>query len=166
MSYDLKTITRAPIPLTFGDISLQAVPLSIDELGELESWIATKLPEPKALARELAEGQSPNTAQSLLLAAYNDIRAGARTLMSPEGFRCVSSLAGSREVLRIALRKFQPDIAETNDALDELIRRRKKDIDKWVAQLVFGEEPEDDKTNEGQADPKAPALDTVAAPSA
>ena len=54
-------------PIKFGDQEYRLSPLTVADLGELQQWVYTKLPDPIAVAKELAKGEPAEIAKELLL---------------------------------------------------------------------------------------------------
>src|SRR5437764_1256488 len=70
--------------LKVNDRTYKLTMLTVEELGELEAWAKSRLPDPIAIARELARDQPPEVVNHILDRAYEDVKNGARRLGSYE----------------------------------------------------------------------------------
>ena len=145
--FNLKEMTNAAVTLNFRGLELKVTALTIDEIGELEAWVAQRLPKPIPLARELALGQAPETAEAILLRAQDDVRRGYGTIRSPEFLSTLGSLDGMRQLLAKGLRKHHSEIADDPDQLAVLVRIGYVDgMEGIMPAIIFGEEPKPSKT--------------------
>jgi hypothetical protein len=99
--------------------------LTVKDLGEIQEWVYSKLPDPLEVAKKLAEGQDPSVVKELLLNAYEDIRHGARKLGSPESTAVLNTVEGLCKQLLIRGRKNHPEM--TFDDWAEVVEKTLKD---------------------------------------
>lgn len=122
---DAATMTGAPNEIELGGRTFKLSPLTVADLGELQAWVLAQLPDPIAVARQLAEGQPAEIAKEILLSAYEDTRNGARRLGSAEANAALKSLAGFRELLYLHGRKHHPEM--TREAWEALLTAALRD---------------------------------------
>lgn len=155
---DAQTASGAGAKVTLGGRELTLHPLTVGDLGDLQAWVHTQLPDPIKVAKELAEGLPAEVAKELALNAYEDVRSGARRLGSPEAVQLLNTLQGWRELLFLHGRKGQPSM--TRDDWESVVLRA---VEADLAQL---QESLGEEKGGAVPDPKAPSSSPpTAAPS-
>lgn len=104
----LSVATAVGSRITLGGKEYTLAQLTLADLAELEQWVFSKLPDPIQVARELAEGLPTDLAKEILLAAYEDVKAGARKLGTPEAIGLLRTQSGMVQMLYLHGRKNQP----------------------------------------------------------
>lgn len=135
--------------ITAGGASYRLAPLTVATLGELETWVMSKLPDPIKVARELAEGLPAEVATAILLEAYADVKAGARKLGSPEATKLLNSFEGFAQLLFFHGRTYNPTMqaADWEPVLLQMLAEDSEAIEAALAERNGGAVP----------DPKAPS---------
>ena len=128
---DLATLGAKPKPLTVGGRTHLIHPLTVDDLGSLQSWVDTQFPDPFDVASNAIERGRPGpegtrtpytTAQQkhLYEVALERATRGTPKLGTPEADALLQSAAGVRELLFVAIRKGDPGF--TRAAAEALFR--------------------------------------------
>lgn len=117
ISNDFATLTAAPRPLTIGGQTYQLHPLTIGDLGRLQAWLETQLPDPVAAALKHCTPDVPVATQKFMLAeAIAQASKPRIKLGTPEADVLINSFGGVCEMLILSIRKgdsnFNRDDAE------------------------------------------------------
>lgn len=100
---DLKTITAAPISVEIDGRSLKAAPLTIGDLGDLESWM-----QETHIAKKIATMRAADFDNRDIMAM---IDAGSSISMSShEGQSMLRTASGVLYLMFLSLRRYQPDL--------------------------------------------------------
>jgi hypothetical protein len=115
---DLSTLNNRPEPLTApdGETRLQA-DLTFDDLGDLQRWCLSLLPDPFAIARQqIATGGYSLEQEQFLLRTAMETAAARKVpgLDAPEFRAALRSPAGVRETLWLSLRAADPKLSRAD----------------------------------------------------
>lgn len=135
--------------ITLGGRFYRLSSLTVADLGELEDWARARLPDPIAVAREIVQGMPDAVAEKILMAAYEDVRNGARRLGSPEVVRLLGTFEGYAEMLYLHGRRHHPAMTrdEWGRVLADAVDGDLEAIEERMAERRGGAIP----------DPKAPS---------
>ena len=114
----LSALTGQPRRLTVAGKSYDLHPLTIDDLGQLQSWIDRQFPDPFAVVSEaIGRGSYTVPQQQFLLGQALDRATRPRHVLgTPEADRLVQSIDGVKQLLLISIRKGRPDFSDSDAA--------------------------------------------------
>jgi hypothetical protein len=129
-------------PIAVGGQEYRFSEVSLQDLADLEAWIATQLPDPLELARRLAEGLPVELAREILAQGYLDAKAGRGRFGSPEASQVLRSTVGFGRLLHCSLRKQHPDITQDQAfALAARVLAEPDATQEKISAALFGREP-------------------------
>lgn len=136
MLNDVASLTGAPRTLRLGGESTLVYPLTIEDLGTLQTWVDDQFPDPfEIAAREIDRGRLvfdaqgkpsrepyPVAQQQFLLKTAMELREkGRRLIGTPEADSKLHSVEGMKQLLLVSIRKGDPTFDEA--AAAELYRK-------------------------------------------
>jgi hypothetical protein len=104
---NITSLTGSPRTVSLGGEPYQLFPLAIADLGELQAWLDTQLPDPLAVVRRHIDGGNVPMEQAKFLYA-EALREASKTrlhLSSPESLPYLNSPAGVCQMLLLTIRK-------------------------------------------------------------
>jgi hypothetical protein len=107
-------LTAQPRPFTVNGQEYFFHPLTIADLGQLQTWIDRQFPDPfEVVTKAIARGNFTVPQQQYLLAQAVDraVRPG-RQIGTPEADQLLQSLEGVKQLLLLSIRKGRPDFTE------------------------------------------------------
>jgi hypothetical protein len=108
---NLTTLTGSARTVVLAGESYQVYPLTLADLGELQAWLDTQLPDPLALVRRHIDAANVPMEQAKFLYA-EALREASKTrihLSSPEALPYINGANGVIELLFLAIRKGRPN---------------------------------------------------------
>lgn len=132
---------KAWSPLTVGGRTYKVYPLTFDDLGELQAWVNSEIPDPfdavtasPGFARLNVEAQKFAIRCAVELASK-----GKRRLNSPEAAELVASPEGVMQLLYLMVRRGDPSFTEADAA--ELVRKVTPEQIARLQQTAYGVDP-------------------------
>jgi hypothetical protein len=107
---NLTSLTGSPRTVTLGGEPYQVFPLTLADLGELQAWLDTQLPDPLAVVkRHIDSGGVPmEQAKFLYSQALAEATKTRLHLSSPDSLPYLNSPAGVCQMLLLTVRKGRP----------------------------------------------------------
>jgi len=108
---NLTSLTGSPRTVTLGGEPYQVFPLTLADLGELQAWLDTQLPDPLAVVkRHIDSGGVPmEQAKFLYAEALKEASKTRIHLSSPDALVYLNGANGVIEMLYLSIRKGRPD---------------------------------------------------------
>lgn len=163
MPVGIDTLTAAPRTIELGGRQLRLAPLTHGDLGVLQAWIHSQLPDPVALARRLAEGMPEAVQEKILNRAFDQVMGARKTHMlgTAEADGIIATMDGFTQILALMCRAYHPEM--TADVLAPLVNGLGRDQINAITWHAFGITPSraevvgaDAGGDGGAGDPKAP----------
>lgn len=114
-------ILARPLPVTLGGVPYLVGEFTLDDLADLQAWLASRWPDPMAGLRDSLDGMGEDDRRAALRAALAEAEAGPPTWADDRGRDLLCTGEGILEVFRIALRRHHPGLA--GDALVAVAER-------------------------------------------
>jgi hypothetical protein len=105
MSEEMIKLTAAPSTVTLAGKDYRVSKLRPREFGELASWLAGQVPDPRALVRKHMEGLPENVQIAMWKDACLEAKSWPPAIDSDEGNALLMSPAGQLELVYLALRR-------------------------------------------------------------
>src|SRR4051794_27592650 len=107
---DLATLTNTPRTLTVDGRDYRIHPLTLNDLGELQEWVNTQLPDPvEAIADSPGFKRLPPEAQKYAIRCAVELASkGKRRLGSPEATELINSTDGVCQLLFLTIKRGDP----------------------------------------------------------
>lgn len=149
-------------PLKVGDTVYKQAPLTLAQMGELESWIKSQFPDPIETAKKMAEGLPLELARDVIARGQEQALNPRWCLGTASAGQVLRSMSGMVEMLSLQLKKHHPEltrddivrIVETVYAEAEEEGDTPEDVAEKAQAVAFCHDPSD-ITAESLADPKA-----------
>jgi hypothetical protein len=156
MPLGIDELTAQPRAIDLGGRSLRLSPLTLDDLGVLQAWIYSQLPDPHEAARRMGAGAPADVQSALFREAAREDRAARaeHRIGMPEATALIQGLFGVVEVLYLATRRHHPDLAK--DDLPSLIMAAGAEKVDRVTAHAFGLEGDGDDGDAAVAGPGDP----------
>ncbi len=115
MNDDYAKATAAPMFVTIGDVSYRASKFGPRDLGDLQAWLKSQVPDPRLMARELCEGLPDAVALRIWTDLSEEAKGWPPSLTSAEGNNLLMlTHEGAAQIIWVALRRYNAgvDLAE------------------------------------------------------
>lgn len=110
----LSNLTAQPKKLTVGGTDYFLHPLTLDDLGQLQSWIDSQFPDPfQVIGKAIATGNYTVAQQQYLFSQALERSTRPRNLIgTPEADRLLQTVDGMKRMLCLSIRKGRPEFTE------------------------------------------------------
>jgi hypothetical protein len=110
----LSSLTAQPKKLTVNGQEYLIHPLTLDDLGQLQSWIDSQFPDPfQVIGKAIANGNYTVTQQQYLFSQALERSTRSKNLIgTPEADRLLQTVEGMKRLLCLSIRKGRPEFTE------------------------------------------------------
>ena len=114
----ISSLTGQPRPLSVAGQTYQLFPLTLDDLGQLQSWVDSHFPDPyQQAANALATGRFNVAQQQYLLKIAAELSVRPRHLIgTPQADELLQSVEGIKRLLVLSIRKGRPEFSDDDAA--------------------------------------------------